>query len=380
MARALLGLVVSVLVTVTTALSGPPTLTFSENGQGLQLGGARIAPDIWVSQQDWPGVKRAAKDLAADFGLVLGINGTVTVIDSAPGSLNSTRPVIIVGSLDRSTLVSQLVKSKKLDATNVEGKWETFSSQLVSAPIEGLGSTALVIAGSDLRGTVFGIYDISRQIGVSPWYWWADVPPKKRNYIFAEDKPKTQGPPSVKFRGIFFNDESPGLTGWAGNVFTKSQYGSPFGTPFYSKVFELVLRLGGNYVWPAMWSSMFYLDDTDNGPLATEYGIFMGTSHHEPMARADKEQGRFCKGSWDWKSNKANIQTFMSEGVQRSKNWSTVYTLGMRGSGDAASPTLDSKTLEEVIRWQQSALTSVLGADALQKVPQAWVMYKVSKL
>ncbi|KAJ8132546.1 hypothetical protein O1611_g1079 [Lasiodiplodia mahajangana] len=376
MAHVLSALVIGALATVATALSGPPTLTFSKDGRGLQLGGVGLAPDIWVSQQDWPGVIRAAKDLAADFGLVLGTNGTVTVIESAPKPQNSSRPVIIVGSLDRLSMVSQLVTSKKLDATNVTGKWETFSSQLVPSPIEGVDSTALVIAGSDLRGTVFGIYDISQQIGVSPWYWWADVPPRKREYIFAEEKQKTQGPPSVKFRGIFFNDESPGLTGWAGAVYKMSQYGSPFGTPFYSRVFELVLRLGGNYVWPAMWSSMFYLDDTGNGPLATEYGIFMGTSHHEPMARADKEQGRFCRGSWDWKSNKANIQTFMTEGVQRSKNWSTIYTLGMRGSGDAASATLDSKTLEDVIRWQQSAITSALGAEALQKIPQAWVMYK----
>ena len=120
---------------------------------------------------------------------------------------------------------------------------------------------------------------------------------------------------------------------------------------------------------------MFYLDDTKNGQMATDYGVFMGTSHHEPMARADKEQGKFCSGKWDWGSNKANVQKFMTEGAARSKGWSTIYSMGMRGSGDAASPTLTAKSLEEVIKWQQSTLKSTIGKD-LSQIPQAWVIYK----
>jgi len=122
---------------------------------------------------------------------------------------------------------------------------------------------------------------------------------------------------------------------------------------------------------------MFYLDDERSGPTASEWGVFMGTSHHEPMARADKEQNRFLKGRWDWGSNKAGVQAFMKEGAERSKNWLTMYTLGMRGSGDAASPTLTSAALEDVIKWQQSTLSQTLGKD-LASIPQQWVMYKVS--
>lgn len=355
----------------------PSIFTFSSGGSGLQLGGPNLAPEIRVAPNDLPGVKRVANDLAIDFGRVLGINGTVVVADwsSTVSQKSSSKPIILLGTVGQSSLIDNLATSKKLDTAPIAKKWETFSYQVVHTPWDGQ-SAAFVIAGSDMRGTVFGAYDVSERIGVSPWHYWADVPPTKRQYIWANSDVHTEGPPSVKYRGIFLNDEAPGLTGWGGIKFKKSQYGSPFVTDFYKLIFDLVLRLKGNYVWPAMWSSMFYLDDPKNGPTATEYGIFMGTSHHEPMARADKEQGRFLSGSWDWSKNKANVQKFMEEGPARSKNWSTLYTLGMRGSGDAASPTLTSTALEEVIRWQQSALTRILGKP-LSEIPQAWVMYKV---
>ncbi|KAK4241227.1 hypothetical protein C8A03DRAFT_12468 [Achaetomium macrosporum] len=354
----------------------PSPFTFSAGDTGLQLGGPGLAPEIRVAPNDLPGVKRVANDLAADFGKVLGVNGTTVVADwnTTVSQRGNSRPLVLLGTLGRSSLIDALVTLKRLDTTAVANKWETFSYQVVHSPWDGRDAV-LAIAGSDMRGTIFGAYDVAEQIGVSPWHYWADVPPTKRQYIWAGDNVHTEGPPSVKYRGIFLNDESPGLTGWAGNKFKKSQYGSPFITDFYKLIFELVLRLKGNYVWPAMWSSMFYLDDPNNGPTATEYGIFMGTSHHEPMARADKEQGRFLNGSWDWASNKAGVQAFMEEGVRRSKNWSTVYTLGMRGSGDAASPTLTSSALQEVIQWQQSTLKRILGRP-LSEIPQAWVMYK----
>ncbi len=356
----------------------PSVFSFSAAGTGLQLGGPAFAPEIRVSPNDLPGVKRVANDLAADFGRVLGVNGTVVVADwSATVSASSSKPIILLGTVGQSSLLDNLAASKKLDTAALANKWETFSYQVVSKPWDGRDAI-LVIAGSDMRGAVFGAYDVAEEIGVSPWHYWADVPPTKRQYIWASDLVHTEGPPSVKFRGIFLNDEAPGLTGWGGKKFTKSQYGSPFVTDFYKNIFDLVLRLKGNYVWPAMWSSMFYLDDAKNGPTANEYGIFMGTSHHEPMARADKEQGRFLSGSWDWGSNKANVKTFMEAGVTRAKNWTTIYTLGMRGSGDAASPTLTSSALQDVIQWQQSTLTRVIGKP-LSDIPQAWVMYKVSR-
>ncbi|OAA64554.1 hypothetical protein SPI_03201 [Niveomyces insectorum RCEF 264] len=374
---------------------------------------AGLTPDIYVDPNDWPGVLRVADDLATDFGRVLGgLNATVVTGDwnwlgensTGSGNNNSTarsRPAIVLGTLGRSSLLDGLAATSRgggggggLDPTvfpSIQGKWETYTYQVVDKPWPGQAA-AFVIAGSDRRGAVFGAYGVSEQIGVSPWYWWADVPSTQRTAIYVrrrghatadnEDGSQTTaarrvfGPPSVKYRGIFFNDESPCLTGWGHATFKDSQYGSPFVAAFYRRVFELILRLRGNYLWPAMWSSMFYLDDAANGPTADLYGVFMGTSHHEPMARADKEQNRFLRGgAWDWRSNKAGVQAFMREGAARSRNWSTVYTLGMRGSGDAASATLTPAALEEVIGWQQATLVTELGRE-LAAIPQQWVMYK----
>lgn len=373
-----LGLIITVAgsLFISTSLA-QSRFTFTQDGSGLKLAGPGVSPEIRVAPNDTPGVIRVASDLAVDFGRVAGTNGTVVAADwKTTTSKASARPLIIVGTIGKSGLVDGLITAKKLDVTSIAGKWEAFTTQVVSSPWEGQDA-AFVIAGSDFRGAVFGAYDVSEQIGVSPWHYWLDSPPKKREAIWAssQDMPYIEGPPSVQYRGIFLNDEAPALTGWGAANFKKSQYGSAFVSDFYKRIFELVLRMKGNYLWPAMWSSMFYLDDAQNGQLASDWGIFMGTSHHEPMARADKEQGRFLKGSWDWKSNKAGCQAFMKEGPVRAKNWATMYTLGMRGSGDAASPTLTSQALEDVIHWQQSTLKDVLGKP-LSEIPQQWVMYK----
>ncbi|KAK3328444.1 hypothetical protein B0T19DRAFT_424554 [Cercophora scortea] len=375
----LLGLAVAIasLCTSGAAFKKQSPFSFSSDGTGYQLGGPGLAPEIRVAPDDLPGVLRVANDLAVDFGKVLGVNATVVVADWSTTIAQkklSTKPVIILGTVGKSSLVDNLVTSNKIDTSAIANKWETFSYQVVQTPWAGQDAV-FVVTGSDMRGTVFGAYDVSEEIGVSPWCWWADVPPTPRQYIWVASPAHVEGPPSVKFRGIFLNDEAPALTGWGHATYKDSKYGSPFITDFYKRIFELVLRLKGNYVWPAMWSSMFYLDDEKNGPTATEYGVYMGTSHHEPMARADKEQSRFLKGSWDWKSNKAGVQAFMQEGPARSKNWSTVYTLGMRGSGDTGSATLTAASLEEIIHWQQSVLTSTLGKP-LSQIPQVWVMYK----
>jgi len=340
---------------------------------GLQLAAPNSPPTILVAPKEHKGVFRAADDLATDFGRVLGNGSNATISTSGTLPTNNSRPAIIVGTIGRSDLVDRLIASNQLDVSQIRGKWESYLSQVITdinnQPV------GLAIVGSDMRGTIFGIYDISQQIGVSPWHYWADVAPKKRQYIFAPTSTRVAGPPSIKYRGLFLNDEAPALTNWARMTFRDSQYNNPFVSEFYAKIFELVLRLKGNYIWPAMWSGMFYLDDTKSGPMADEWGVVMGTSHHEPMARADKEQGRFCQGAWDWSRNKNNVQKFMTEGAERSKNWETIYTLGMRGSGDAASATLTSRSLEEVIKFQQSTLTKTLGRN-LSDIPQAWVMYK----
>src|SRR5690606_2334172 len=149
---------------------------------------------------------------------------------------------------------------------------------------------ALVIAGSDKRGTIYGIYELSRQIGVSPWYYWADVPARKSKNIYIKRGIYTAGEPAVEYRGIFINDEEPALGNWV-----RATFGG-FNHLFYEKVFELILRLKGNFLWPAMWGKAFYDDDPQNAVLADEMGVVIGTSHHEPMARAHVEWSRYGEG------------------------------------------------------------------------------------
>jgi hypothetical protein len=254
--------------TGTLAIGQPASLTFSDTAGALKLGGTGSSPTIIIDAKDWAGVTRTANDLANDFGLVTGTKGKVSTSTSGLGDAS----VIIAGTVGKSPIIDNLVSAGKIDISAIKGKWESFSSQLVANPVDGVNS-ALVLAGSDKRGTIYALYDISEQIGVSPWYWWADVPPKKKTAIYALNSKKTQGPPSVKYRGIFINDEQPALTNWV-----NSNFGGKYDSRFHAKVFELLLRLRGNYFWPAMWNSKFYVDDSKDGPLADEMGIVMGTS------------------------------------------------------------------------------------------------------
>ncbi|KUJ08228.1 uncharacterized protein LY89DRAFT_600152 [Mollisia scopiformis] len=332
----------------------------------LQLAGNGVATLI-LSSTDFPGVIRAGQDLAADFGKITGKNLTIAQISTDQTS--TTGPAIIAGTLGKSALIDSLVSAGKIDISQIQGQWESFVTQIVTSPVSGVAS-ALVIAGSDKRGTIYGIYDISEQIGVSPWYWFADVPSTQQTNIFALDIHKTQGPPSVKYRGIFLNDEQPALTNWV-----KEKYGGVgYVSGFYARVFELLLRLRANYLWPTMWDSMFALDDTKNQPLADTYGIVMGTSHTEPLMRSTKEQTKYVSGSWDWTSNKANIIKFLTDGANRAKPYESLYTMGMRGSGDTASSTLTAASLADVVSEQQKILTSVIGN--VSTIPQMWCLYK----
>ncbi|KAF2122268.1 hypothetical protein BDV96DRAFT_482868 [Lophiotrema nucula] len=343
------------------AIGQPASLAFSETVGGLKLAGTGSAPTIVIDASDWKGVTRTGNDLANDFGLVTGTKAKVVTSTSGLSG-----PVIIAGTIGKSAVIDSLVSAGKIDVSSIKGQWESFTSKLVKNPADGI-SSALVLAGSDKRGTIYALYDISEQIGVSPWYWWADVPPKKKTAIYALPTTKKQGPPSIKYRGLFINDEQPALTNWV-----KSNYNGVYNSAFHAKVFELLLRLRANYFWPAMWASKFYTDDTKNGPLADEMGIVMGTSHTEPMARADKEKVK----PWDWKSNESNLKKYMQDGLTRAKNWETLWTLGMRGDGDAASPTLDSKSIVDVITYQQSILKAQFGTVEAAKVPQMWCVYK----
>ena len=236
------------------------------------------------------------------------------------------------------------------------------------------GKNLMTITGSDKRGTIYGIYEVSKQIGVSPWYYWADVPVEKHPQIWLTPGIYTDGEPAVRYRGIFLNDEAPCLTSWVKNTFN-TNYG---GHEFYEKVFELILRLKGNFLWPAMWSWAFYADDPLNSPLADEMGVIIGTSHHEPMARNHQEWVRHRKdyGAWNYRTNKAVLDKFFREGMERAKNTEDVITIGMRGDGDEAmSEDADTKLLLDIVKNQRKIISDVTGKPA-NKTPQVWALYK----
>ncbi|KAJ0365689.1 hypothetical protein COL154_004269 [Colletotrichum chrysophilum] len=328
-------------------------------------------PVILLSSNETAAVKRAAASLSIDFGRVLGKNSTI-VYDTF--NTSTTFPVLVIGTLGYSPLL-------KLQNSSIQGEWESYTHEVTMNPFPGT-SSALSVVGSDKRGTVYGIYALSKQIGVSPWYFWADVPvtPLPSLHLSPAGTIHTQGPPSVKYRGIFINDEETCLTSWARTRFplASSDRNRPFTSSFYAHVFELILRLKGNYLWPAMKNSMLYVDDVANGALADDFGVVMGTSHHEPMARAYREQERDLDGRWDWSLNKENLTAFMRAGAERSKDWETVYTMGMRGEGDTESPTLTAPQLEEIIAVQQEILNATHGSRS-SDLPKVWALYKHEK-
>jgi hypothetical protein len=235
------------------------------------------------------------------------------------------------------------VRKHKLDVSGIAGMWESAVTAVVERPMPGI-RRALVIAGADKRGTIYGIYDLSEQIGVSPWYWWADVRVLHADALYVKPGRYVQPAPAVKYRGIFFNDEAPALSGW-----TKETFGG-MNHEFYTKVFELLLRLKANFLWPAMWNNAFATDDPLNPKLADEYGIVMGTSHEEPMMRAEKEWVWGHHGAWNYATNQKEIDEFWREGMERDKNFEQVVTLGMRGHGDTPmSATQNTNCLNELL-------------------------------
>ena len=263
-----------------------------------------------------------------------------------------------------------LISSGKLEVNVLEGKWESFVITTIKDPMPGIDQ-ALIIIGSDKRGTIYGIYELSRQIGVSPWYYWADSPIHEKNNLFVKSGFYFSGVPKVKYRGIFINDEAPALRNWAMEKF------GGFNHKFYSKVFELILRNKGNYLWPAMWlPTVFNDDDPENPQLADEYGIVMSTSHHEPMMRAHDEWYRYGSGKWDYTTNKENLQEFWRNGIERMGEYESVVTIGMRGDGDEAmAEDTAVDLLKTIITDQREILEDVTGRPA-EEVPQVWALYK----
>ncbi|WP_301062810.1 glycosyl hydrolase 115 family protein, partial [uncultured Muribaculum sp.] len=240
MAMSVTGFAIDNVGITTTSLS-PDRFTLIQDGKSLP---------VYVDDADDSGVKIAVRNLAADFGRV---TGNDAVLADAP----SESRMIIVGTID-SPVMERIAKAGKIDASQLKGKYEKYLMSTVQSPLPGVDE-ALVIAGSDRRGAIYGVYELSEQIGVSPWYDWADVPVAHNDNMSMSRGTYTAGEPAVKYRGLFLNDEAPCLTGWV-----KNTYGTDYGDHrFYARVFELILRLRGNMMWPAMWGWAFYADDPE---------------------------------------------------------------------------------------------------------------------
>ena len=311
---------------------------------------------IGLAEGEHSCVKLAAANLATDFEKVTGTKS----LTSAPSPLTS----ILIGTVGVNKQINQWVKQGVL--RDLKGKTEKYIIKTIDGQ--------LVIAGSDKRGTVYGIYELSRQIGVSPWYYWADAPVEKHTSLYIKEGEYTDGEPAVRYRGLFLNDEAPCLTTWVKNTFG-TNYG---GHKFYEKVFELILRLKGNYLWPAMWGWAFYADDPENLKTADAMGVMMGTSHHEPMARNHQEYARDRKGwgAWNYATNKENLDRFFREGIERMKGTDDIVTIGMRGDGDEAmGNSTDTKLLESIIDNQRRIIKEVTKRPA-KETPQIWALYK----
>ena len=354
-------------------------VTENLNAGGFTLISQSHPVTLLVADNDKKGVLIAANNLQKDFERVCGSKAALL---NAPSP--DTKRYVIAGTLE-SSYIKQIVKAKKIDEKELKGKVEKYLMTVVDNPLPGVDE-ALVIAGSDMRGTIYGIYELSEQIGVSPWYDWMDVPAVRHTNLAIQKGTYTAGEPAVRYRGLFLNDEAPCLTSWVKNTFG-TNYG---GHEFYARVFELILRLRGNYLWPAMWMWTFYGDDPLNSPTANDMGVIMGTSHHEPMARNHQEWARHRKeyGEWNYVTNQKVIDNFFREGVRRSKDNEDIITIGMRGDGDTAMGAKEGhddefvpddnatiKLLEKIMKNQRDIIAKETGRPAKERT-QLWALYK----
>ncbi|QIP11185.1 glycosyhydrolase [Spirosoma aureum] len=318
---------------------------------------------IYVDNSEPELVKTSATALQEDIERVTGEKiPIVTAIDQV------RKNVIAIGTIQQSSFLKRLVSQKKISTDAIQGKWEASLTQIIHKPTQGIAD-ALIVAGSDRRGAAYGVFELSKQFGVSPWYWWADVPVQQRKEIYIKSDVSLTDAPKVKYRGLFINDEAPALSGW-----TKEKFGG-FNHKFYEKFFELILRLKGNYIWPAMWGNAFYADDSLNIKAADKYGVVIGTSHHEPLMRAHDEWRRVGGGQWNYETNQEKLKQFWRDGIKRATN-EKIVSIGMRGDGDAPmSRETATALLERIVADQRKIIRDVTGKPAAE-TPQLWALYK----
>lgn len=356
-------------------------ITEKESNLAFPLAKQGFSAPLYVDDADAKVVKIAAEAFKNDIQL---LTGQRPILRNQQQELQSF-PVII-GTIGQSKYIDQWIKTKQIDATPIKGQWERFAIMVVQHPQKGI-KNALVIMGSDRRGTAFGVFELSRMMGVSPWYWWADVLPKPKKSIYISPGNLLSHPPSVKYRGIFINDEDWGLHPWAAKNIDKTL--KDIGPKTYAKVFELLLRLKANYIWPAMHpcTKAFYFY-ADNPKLADDYAIVVGSSHCEPMLRNNvfewaanfQHEYGTQPGAWRYDVNKAQINQYWKDRIKQSKKYESVYTVGMRGIHDGSMPgpkdkALKVKLLGEVIAAQDSILSEQIGKPS-SAIPQIFCPYK----
>ncbi|ANS63447.1 hypothetical protein SLINC_1223 [Streptomyces lincolnensis] len=350
-------------------------------GPAFPLVRAGTAVDVFVDAADDPAVIRAAGDLQADVERVGGVRPRLLHALPERASL-----LVVVGTLGASPVVDRLVADRRLDVSGVKGRWEASVTQVVERPLPGV-DRALIIAGSDRRGTIYGVYDTSERIGVSPWYWWADMPVERRDTVTVPTGPLKRYEPSVRYRGIFINDEQ-NLTTWSHRT---QEPDKNIGPETYKRVFELLLRLKANYLWPAMHPySDFFNKHRENPELADRYGIVVGSSHPEALLRngvhewepwAKEHPG--ADGTlpvYDYTVNPAVISAYWRARARQNASYESSWTIGMRGLHDSALETKYATTVPEkvvvmndIIADQRRILTEEVGTAA---EPQIFIPYK----
>lgn len=351
----------------------------AEKGSFALLAAGKAA-SIVTDAADAEVTQIAAAALSDDIATLTGIK-PVLLHEAAPA-----KPSIVIGTLGRSAMIDRLASLGLIQTDSVKGKWETFSITVTSNPLNKTGRM-LVIFGSDPRGTAFGVFELSKMLGVSPWVWWADVTPARRQNLYISGGAGIIGPPSVKYRGFFINDEDWGMRPWAAKNMDKDL--KDIGPKTYERVFELMLRLKANYLWPAMHpgtKAFWYYKE--NPELARKYAIIMGSSHHEPMLRDTefewnenyKEEYGKDHGEWRYDTNRDEIYRFFDDRVKQAVNNEAIYTVGMRATKDGGMPGPSAtegkvKILEQVIHDQREILEKRLKKPA-NEVPQVFCPYK----
>ncbi|NWK55262.1 glycosyl hydrolase 115 family protein [Verrucomicrobiaceae bacterium N1E253] len=359
------------------------TLSPQAKEESFQIVHKSKSVPIIFDRNDAEVVAISSNAMAEDIKLITGIRPEISSKPKPDASA-----AIIIGTLGKSAMIGDLIDRGKISKGLLDGKWETFLIQIVKNPFHGLDH-ALVIAGSDPRGTAFGVFELSKRLGVSPWVYWADVKPAKRRDLTVTLNQVVMGPPSVKYRGIFLNDEDWGLQPWAAkNIDTDIK---DIGPKTYARIFELMLRLKANYVWPAMHKctkAFFYYDE--NPKVAAQYGIVLGATHCEPMLRnnVDEWQKNFFKeygskpGPWRYDTNEKEIKRYWNDRVKEvaDRKVDAVFTVGMRGIHDGKMPGPKSTTgkiklMDKVIKDQRNMIAEHFKRD-FSEIPQIFCPYK----